>query len=269
MKYQIAAVLSAILVTTAPVSAQVLYNNGVAKGGAGAFGLTTDPGTGFGGADASQANPDYAYGAASPQFADDFSLLSSSNVTSFTVYSYVTGSSILSSPISSTTINIYNGQPGAGGSIIATSSEQVSSVFTNVYRTRSGLPAPPDTGITGNTRPIFATTVSFTGLTLSAGNYWFSFSQIGTGPVNVAGLSTLSGGIPQLIPGNALAFDASQANPWIPLFIARRDNTSSIRPELPFLVNGQTTAPEPSSLLLALLPATGVLAARYRRRARA
>lgn len=269
MKYSLAAGLSALLFVSAPVSAQVLYNNGVVKGGSGAFGITTNPGAGFGGSDASQANVDYAYGASSPQFADDFVLGSSSNVSSITLYSYVTNSltnsSILASPITGTTVNIWNGKPGSGGAIIASSSNQTSSNFSNVFRTRSG--AAPDKGITSTDRPVFETTVGFSGLNLSAGSYWFSFSQTGTGPVNVAGLSTLSGSDPQLVTGNALAFDANQANPWIPLFIARKDGTSSIQPELPFLINGTVNvAPEPGTLLLALLPAVGTLAFRFRRR---
>jgi hypothetical protein len=267
MRHIIAAAAAMPFFLAIPVSAQVLYNNGAVRGGDGAFGITTNPGAGFNGSDASQANPDYAYGASAPQFADDFVLSSNSSISSFTLYSYVPNSTILTSPILSTTINIWNGQPGSGASIIATSSNQVSSVFSNVYRTRSGS---GDAGLTGTVRPVFETTVAFNGLSLSAGNYWFSFSQTGTGAVNVAGLSRLVNNEPQLVPGNALAFDAGQLNPWIPLYIARRDATASIQPDLPFLINGTVQeAPEPGSLLLAVLPAMGCLAVRYRRRSRA
>jgi hypothetical protein len=253
-----------------PVSAQVLYNNGVAKGGAGDFGITTNPGEGFGGADVSQSAPDYGRSVGAPIFADDFTLGSfQSVISSLTVYSHIPGYGNTSSPFTSTTIDIYSGRPGdVGSSILASSSEQATSVFSNVYRVPTGSTVA---NLTNAERPIFATTVSFTNLTLNAGNYWFTFRQTASvaGTISVSGVTSVTGGTIQLVPEMHLALTRRQ-EPGIFVSSAgacayRHQSQCSGNPdELPFLISGRAieppppaVAPEPGSLLLALLPAAG------------
>lgn len=281
MRHLITAAIAGSFFLTVPVSAQVLYNNGTAQGGSGAFGITTDSGAGFGGTDASQAAAAYGRSVSAPIFSDDFTLNSfQSVISSLTVYSHISNNPSTVSPFIATTIDIYSGRPGSvGSSIIASSSSQISSVFSNVYRVPSGTTAAT---LTDATRPVFATTVAFTNLTLDAGTYWFSFRQtsIIIGNINVSGVTNVSNGTVQIVSGNALGFNATSGT-WDPLYhlanpVGSDPNAPAIQMELPFLVNGRAieappppAAPEPGSLLLAILPVMGALAARHHGRARA
>ena len=277
MKRTIVPFLFASLFLAAPASAQVLYNNGVVKGGGGSFGITTDFGAGFGGSDASQAAAAYGRSVSSPQFADDFILTSfQSSITSLTVYSHIPGyTNTATTPFTSTTINIYSGRPGdVGTTLIATSSNQINSEFTNVYRVPAG--STPAT-LTLSDRPVFATTVGFTNLTLNAGTYWFSFAQTSNNPgnVSVSGVTKVVNGSVQIVSGNALGFNTG-SNPWVPLVHQANPggtdpNAPQIQMELSFLVNGRAiaapVAPEPGSLALVVLPMAAPLAfRRFRRR---
>ena len=273
MKRTTIPLLLASLVLAAPVSAQI-YNNGAAKGGGGSFGITTDFGTGFGGSDASQAASAYGRSIFSPVYADDFTLGGfQSSITSLTVYSHVLNYTSTVSPLTSTTINIYSGRPGdAGTTLIATSSNQTSSIFSNVYRVPSGSTSAT---LTDNSRPVFATTVGFTNLTLNAGTYWFSFQQTTSAPgsIDVSGITKVVNGSVQMVAGNALGFDN---NAWVPLYhlaspAGTDPNAPAIQTELPFLVNGRAiaapVAPEPGSLALVMLPIAASLGFyRFRRR---
>jgi hypothetical protein len=243
----------------------------VVQGGGGSFGITTDFGVGFNGNDVSQAPSDYGRSVFAPRFADNFSLTGfQSSISSLTVYSHVIGYSSTVTPFTSTIIDIYSGRPGdVGSSIIASSSNQISSIFSSVYRT-------PFNAVTDASRPVFESTVAFTDLTLGPGTYWFSFRQTANSPgnIDVSGVTNKTNGNIQIIPGNALGYDAAN-NTWVPLYHlanpqGSNPNAPAIQMELPFLVNGTAlqgpVAPEPGTLLLAALPAIGALALRLRRR---
>jgi len=181
----------------------VLHDNGP---------LVTHPGGGFGGADASALQTalgmgTYGYGhqiSASITVADDFTISGASwNIDELRFFAYQTGSSTTST-INDLRMQIYNGDPSAGGTVIygdLTTNVLSSTSFTNIYRVL-------DTGLLDSQRPIMENVVQLTPpLNLGAGTYWIEWQCGGTltsgpwaPPVTVLG-STGTGNALQNISG--------------------------------------------------------------------
>jgi len=262
--------LCAAALTLVPVSAHAitLFNNGVAAGGGGAFGITSGIGNGFGGADTSSfLAPVNTFGigtnVTAVQSADDFIVPASGwNVDGFTVYGYSTSTypnPPSASPFPAITATVYSGTPGAGGTVVATSTNLTSSAWTGIYRTSS-------TTLTNAQRPVFSATVSFPTLSLAQGTYWIAYSLTGAAP-GAAGsvfspqVTTSTQGTPV---GNTRQFTISTGT-WADV----AEGGSGQNVALPFLVSGTvpTVVPEANAGILALLalPIMGFVAARRRK----
>ena len=215
-----------------------LYNNG---------GFVTAVGVGPGGTDYSELQDaslgmgTYGSGcqvSAGNSIADDFVVTENWTIESFTFYSYQTGSGTTST-INDARVQIYNGNPSAGGTVIwgnLTSNLMTSTSWTNAYRVLESAPA--------TNRPIFKVVASTPGLTLAPGTYWVEMTLGGTGasgpwapPVTVVGQTTTGNSIQKTSTG------------WAPLV--------DVGPQgLPFIITG-TTAVAP---WLTATPVSGTLA---------
>ena len=143
----------------------------------------------------------YGFGAqvtANNRLADDFVLDTGADITSFDFYSYQTGAA--SATIDAVYLQIYDGQPGAGGSVVwgdLTTNRLLTVELMNGYRQLESTPG--DTS-----RRIQKVTANTTGLSLDAGIYWVEFTFGGTGtsgpwapPITITGNGTT---------GNALQY---------------------------------------------------------------
>ncbi|MEO6711369.1 MAG: hypothetical protein ABI054_05680, partial [Planctomycetota bacterium] len=186
---------------------------------------------GFGGADTSAIEPSfntYGYGAQQTvpnRVADDFTVPANKTWTLSDVvfFNYQTGSGTTST-FTGATVQIWNGAPNAGGTVVA--GDQVTnhlstSTFTNIYRVTP-------TTLTNNQRPIFANKIDLSFVPpLTAGTYW----------VDVAFSGTLASG-PWAVPtdphgtsDNALQ---SQAGVWIAIV----DATAALPQDMAYNLNG-------------------------------
>jgi hypothetical protein len=154
----------------------VLYDNGP---------LVTHPGGGSGGADASALQTalgmgTYGYGhqiSAGNSIADDFTISGASwNIDELRFFAYQTGSSTTST-INDIRVQVYDGDPSAGGTIIygdLTTNVLATTTWTNIYRVL-------DTDLLASNRPIMENVVQLTPpLNLGAGTYWIEWQCGGT-----------------------------------------------------------------------------------------
>ncbi len=213
----------------------ILYDNGP---------LVTNPGAGFGGADASvlQTNlglSTFGFGhAVSSGFrvADDFTVPAGPGwmIDTITFFAYQTGSSTTST-INAVNLRIWNGPPGQPGSSIVfgdtTTNRLSNTAFINAYRVT-------DTAITGNTRPIMADTATVNTY-LAPGTYWVDWQTGGTlasgpwaPPVSILGQTAKPG-------SNGLQYDPGTAT-WSPLL----DTGAATVQDLPFIIRGEAGAAE-------------------------
>ncbi|MBT8382681.1 MAG: hypothetical protein KJO59_10020, partial [Ignavibacteria bacterium] len=207
----------------------LLYDNGP---------LTTHPGGGFGGADASALQTalgmgTYGYGhqiSATNSIADDFTIAGSAwNIDEIRFYAYQTGSSTTST-INDLRLEIYDGDPSTTGTLIygdLTTNVLATTSWTNIYRVL-------DTDLLGSQRPIMENVIQLTPpLNLGPGTYWFHWTCGGTlasgpwaPPVSVLGSTGT---------GNALQ---NQAGTWVAV--------TDVGPQdFPFLILGNAGAPCP------------------------
>jgi len=204
----------------------VLYDNGP---------LVTHPGGGGGGNDASALQTalgmgTYGFGFQSTvpnRMADDFTVTDAGgwDVQSITFFGYQTGSGTTST-FTDVYVQIWNGDPSAGGSVIwgdYVTNRLANTAWTNIYRVL-------DTGLTDTQRPIMAI-VATIGTTLAQGTYWVDFSTAGSGasgpwapPISILGQTTT---------GNGLQYTASSGI-WNPAL----DTGSATQQGLPFIIEG-------------------------------
>ena len=154
--------------------ADILYDNG---------GLVNYPGGGFGGADASVLETAltltiYGFGAqvsATNSMADDFVVPAPGwQVDEVMLFAYQTGSTTTST-ITEVRVQIWDGDPTAGGTIIfgdLTTNRMTNTTWSNIYRSI-------DTAPLASNRPIMANTASL-GVELTPGTYWIQFMFNGT-----------------------------------------------------------------------------------------
>jgi len=195
-----------------------LWNNGP---------LVNSPGTGTGGADESVLQAGlgtYGFGCQYPldyRIADDFEVVGTTwTVDEIVVYGYQTNSGPPSSFIGCY-LQIYDGDPSAGGTVIW--GDQVTNVLTSTDWT--GIYRVNAVG-GGSARPIMYLACATPGLSLPAGVYWLEYSLDGSGssgpwtpPVTIEGM---------LATGNGLQFTGS----WGPAM------DGSYQQDFPFLFNG-------------------------------
>lgn len=160
--------------------------------------------------------------------ADDVTISGATwNIDSIKVFGYQTGST-LTSTFTALYIRIWDGDPGAGGTVVwgdLTTNRLAATYFSGAYRyLDTDNPA-------GTTRPIMAVVANTTGLSLNAGSYWIEFSAAGSlasGPWMPA--ITITG---QTVTGNAKQFDGTS---WVEIL----DGTSA--QGMPFVVFGNAGA---------------------------
>lgn len=243
-------VMSVIAGTAAMASAgATLWNNGP---------IVTNPGGGFGGADASLVQSQLGMtglggnaNVGSFRRADNFTVGAGGwQLDSIQVFGYFTGGNTTTSPIEALYVQIWSGNPSAGGTVVAgdmSTNILASTQWTGAYRATTNAPL-------GNTRPIWDAVGSLGGLILAEGEYWVEvgmFSSLGTmwmPPVSIPDQSTT---------GDALTFTVSSgtwAN-WV-------DGGSNTQLGMPFVLTG-SVIPAPGAL--AMLGLGGLVAGRRRR----
>ena len=218
-----------------------LYDNGP---------LITNPGGGFGGADGSFLQT--SLGLLSNGFgqqvvagnfiADDFTNTQAWSIEEVHFYAYQTGSTTTST-INDVRLQIWNGQPNLGGTVIygdTTTNRLTTTSFTNIYRTA-------DTSPLVNTRPIMRVVIQFSpALVVQPGNYWLQWSMGGTlasgpwqPPVSIVG-QTITGNALQLTSGTTWGRLLDGANPQGAPFKVFGTTVTTIGP-------GLATTPSPLS----------------------
>ena len=201
----------------------VLYDNGP---------LVTHPGAGAGGADDSvlQTNLGMNTLGAGQQYslgysmADDFTVTDTAGwqIDTITFFAYQTGSTTTST-ITGVYVQIWNGAPNAGGTVVwgdLTTNRLLTTDWSNIYRVT-------DTTLTTTNRPVMAN-VATVGTTLAPGTYWVQWSTDGSlasGPW--APPITING---QTTTGNALQYTTAWA--------AWTDTGTATAQGLPFVING-------------------------------
>jgi hypothetical protein len=147
-----------------------LYSNGQ---------FVTNPGQGAGGTDLSVLQTGWnilgsGMSQAGPfRIADDFTVDTTTTITSFTFFGYQTGSTTTST-FTGVNLRIWSGEPGTGTVVYGNITTNVlsSHEWSNAYRVTT-------TTLTDVTRPIMAITASVN-VTLNPGTYWVDFQTSGT-----------------------------------------------------------------------------------------
>ncbi len=171
------------------------------------------------------------------RIADDFTITAPAGwtITTIDVLDYQTNAPTTASPITGMNVRIWQGQPGAAGSVVVfgdtTTNRLTTSVFSGTYRV-------------GNTcdlkRGLFASTLSINA-SLPPGTYWLDWQAIGngnyTGPwspvVTITGLRSKPG-------ANAIQWNPATQT-WIPVVDngLSPDYTSPEAPQdFPFVIKG-------------------------------
>ena len=225
----------------------ILFDNGP---------LTTHPGGGFGGANASAVQGTlgltlFGFGHAISsgfRMADDFTVPAGGwNISTITFYAYQTGSTTTTT-INNVNLQIWNGVPGVGSVVFGdtTTNRLAGSSFSNIYRVT-------DTALTGSTRPIMANVVTVN-TTLPAGTYWLDWQTGGTltsgpwaPPVSILGQTAKPG-------SNGLQYNPTTAT-WGPALDV------TVQQDLPFVVEGATPQGPAISLNKTVGTTPGVCAA--------
>lgn len=173
--------------------------------------------------------------------ADDFTVTGAGwNITSATVFAYQTGSTTTST-LTSGVLEIWNGVPGGGGSVVfgdTTTNRLTSSTFSNIYRIGNA-----GGSATSTTRPVMSATLSV-GTTLGPGTYWIDYGVAGSlasgpfGPdVTIVGQLGKAG-------ANAVQWNLTA---WVPLIDTATSGTGTAPQDMPFILTG-TPVPEPASI---------------------
>jgi hypothetical protein len=198
--------------------------------------ITTNPGAGFGGADVSAiptGATTFGFGASEGinRSADDFTVpVGGWLVDSISVLAYATSTygSPPTSPFTGISMNIWNGTPGGGGTIIASSSILQSTNWSGIYRTDGS-----SANFTNAQRPVMNVVAAFPSLSLGQGTYWVDWALTNNKTANsfVPPVMTASGN--QLV-GNSRQFVTA----WNNLIEAGTNQAV----DLPFSIDGTSLA---------------------------
>lgn len=141
--------------------------------------------------------------------ADDFTLTSTYEITAVDFYGYQTGAPTAPVSISGVVVQIWDGDPSVGGSVIygdLFTNVLVGATWSNTYRQSETTP--------GTDRAIYLLTAELTGLTLDPGTYWIDWQFIGDGAFSgpwqppVCELDTV-------VPGDAFQSNGGVYAPWL------------------------------------------------------
>ncbi|CAN5465251.1 hypothetical protein BH10BAC5_BH10BAC5_11860 [soil metagenome] len=180
--------------------------------------------------------------------ADDFVVPAGGwKIDSIYFYAYQTGST-LTSTMTSVNFQIWNGVPGAPGSVVVfgdtTTNRMTRTSFSNIYRNSDSA---------NTTRPVMLNVVGLgTGVVLPPGTYWIDWQTGGTlasgpwvPPISITGVTT-TGNARQKIAGA-----------WADLI----DAGSTTAQGLPFILHGTsiTPPPNPTTWYEQITPVTGIL----------
>lgn len=238
-----------LLALAGAARADTLWDNGP---------IVTNPGGGFGGADASLVQSQLGMtglggnaSVGSFRRADNFTVGAGGwRLDSIQVFGYFTGANTTTSPIEGLYVQIWDADPTAGGQVVwgdMTTNILSGSVWTGAYRASVNSPL-------GDTRPIWDAVGSLGGVELGAGEYWVEVgmsSSLGTmwmPPVTIPGEATT---------GDALTYTVS-SGAWAEW----TDGGSGTRLGMPFVLTG-SVAPTPGAGAALLLG--GLTASRRRR----
>jgi hypothetical protein len=162
----------------------------------------------------------YGFGAqisAGNSMADDFTVTGAGwNIDEMVFYAYQTGSGTTST-LNDIRIQIYNGPPNAGGTVIwgdMTTNRLSSTNWTTIYRVL-------DTGLLDGARPIMRAVAQFAPtINLAPGTYWVEFQFGGTGasgpwapPRTILGQTTTGNALQKTSTGWAQALDTGTSTP--------------------------------------------------------
>ena len=246
------------LLVVQTVDAQQIYTNGGLSTGATAENLTAAP-TGYTWSEVqhetgntTESNTNSGYGATynnalstNNALADDFTVPVGSvwNTTSFEFYAYQTGAAATPIPFDQLRVQIYNGDPAAGGTVIAGNFttnvlDVAASSDALMYRIFNSV--VPTAAAPGTTRKIWKL-VGNLNATLPAGTYWVAFQAHCTNDagaffpsVTIAGTRGLPGWNAKqstlTVPAYTIIFDAG--NPA---------TAPDVNQDLPFNINGTVT----------------------------
>ncbi|MBK8554191.1 MAG: T9SS type A sorting domain-containing protein [Ignavibacteria bacterium] len=203
--------------------------------------LVSNPGAGFGGANASAITTPgtlFGYGnqqLASNRMADDFTIPAGSSwiIDSIIVFHYQTGSTTAST-INNINLQIWDGATPGTGTVVAgdsTTNALTASYFSGIYRVTA-------TTLTNSQRPIMRSSINMNGVSLDNGTYWIDYCAGGTlasGPWNP----------PRTIAGQPLTGNAFQRLGTTFAWIAAVDGANA--QGVPFIIYG-TTGPLPVEL---------------------
>jgi hypothetical protein len=210
--------------------------------------LVTHVGGGAGGADASRLQNSTllmstlgftASTAGAFRIADNFTVPAPGwQINTITFFGYQTGSTTTST-FDTVRVQIWNGAPNGGGSIVfgdLTTNRFASTAFSNIYR-------DTETTVANNQRPIMATTATI-GTTLVPGTYWVDFQLGGTlasgpfiPPVTVTGSNS------PCTPCNAIQWSGTA---WTAL----NDTGSATQQDVKFIIDGVALPVELQSLTI-------------------
>ncbi len=180
--------------------------------------------------------------------ADDFVVPAGGwKIDSIYFYAYQTGSTLVST-MTSVNLQIWNGVPGAPGSIVVfgdtTTNRMTRTSFSNIYR---------NTDSAGTTRPIMLDVVGLgAGVTLPPGTYWLDWQTGGSlasgpwaPPISITGVTTTGNGRQKI------------SGAWADLIDAGSTTVQGI----PFILHGTATAPPPlpTTWYEQTTPVTGIL----------
>ena len=207
-----------LVITSFPVLAQVCYNNATpSDADSGILGFVTDrdPDKGCRGLAISQLQLDglnmtsFGFGARAKNnrsIADDFTLTTTQTLATVKLYPYknnIKGTTTTTQILEEAYIRIWNGKPGAPGSLVVhgdlTTNVLVSSVFTGIYRVN-------DINDTYCERPIMEVTADLGCKTLNAGTYWLEWQFVVK--VDRADFSAIYKSVPLTEIGKATTGDA-------------------------------------------------------------
>jgi hypothetical protein len=226
----------------------VLWDNGP---------LVTHPGGGFGGFDASvlqsvsgPALTTYGFGAqqtAGNSMADDFTVTGTWTLNTIKFFSYQTGSTTTST-ITGIYVQIWNGAPNAGGTVVwgdLTTNRLSSTAWASMYRSI-------ETDFLASNRPIMEVVANVAGCVLSAGTYWVQYQFTGSlasGPW-APPISIWDTGL----TGNALQYTSTG---WATAVSGTAPNTYA--QGMPFIVDGTSGGMPDNDLAVTaiLAPSTG------------
>lgn len=214
--------------------------------------LVNSPGTGVGGADESVLQSTMStlgfgfQSIAGNIIADDFVLAATTEITSILVYGYQTGSSTTST-INDVYIEIYDGEPGAGGSVVwgnMTTNRMVSSTWSGIYRVAEAASG------SNTDRPIMECTCEIN-TSLPAGTYWLAIQMngsLGSGPwcppITITGSTTT---------GNAIQYISSGSS-WNPAI----DGYSLTQQGIPFVILSNPVVPFSINYILIVFALIGM-----------